>query len=742
RFDDALGQKHYKLLGHCFNGDPNRTFHLLDGQQRSTAIALGFLDVWDDAGQHNDGPALWVDVGPSPDERKYVFRVLTRSHPWGYSFKDPKSRMKSQDISDAMACFRLVGKLENVRASTLPLRHAWPWDSMCPIPVPLLVKVASDSRNWRDNLGEHLKTLPMWSDDAALKSGLSLISQWKKALDKTEADNPDSLSYKLDALVSLIRHEKGVKRIPGLILPTHAPDLGSTKNDEAMVKDAVETLFVRINSAGTNLGGEELIYSLLKSAWPEAPKTLETLQPNGRQIIAPARMVTFLVRLHAAWNDGKLTDKPPQTPTLAEFRKFMRSGGKESLREFVVGAETIITDLLELILLSSTGDADEEHPYRFPPTLAAQLFGSEKGQDTLLLISMWLLRLHSVEKTVGGLSRNQRQRTLGFIVAVNWFSDDVGRCLRRLWPYLCQHHRDSIADFFSSKQFSRLFPAEPDGKLVMLPIIPPDLLEHIIKSRVTNGSSRYPGPEFKDYWASAGNWAHYHGRLVPQEFSKLPKSLQKWLKNSGIGDYVEDANGQAKDSESRQERLRIAWLQFMDKIWSDRRLVDYAQRSWIMRWFHDFDPTLPGQMEDLNRPWDYDHIHPQSLGSSGYIRNLPAVIREWHTSIGNLRVWPLELNRCDQDDLPATKLNEINRETERFQLDKAEVIRKASFIVENEDWQYWKDSAPDELLVKNYLAVQDEKYKKHRKALVQAITIRFCRLYSEWYKQLALEELT
>jgi hypothetical protein len=58
-------------------------------------------------------------------------------------------------------------------------------------------------------------------------------------------------------------------------------------------------------------------------------------------------------------------------------------------------------------------------------------------------------------------------------------------------------------------------------------------------------------------------------------------------------------------------------------------------------------------MEDINRPWDYDHIHASNLIANK--KHIPGIIRKWHHSIGNLRSWPLELNRADQDCSPIDK---------------------------------------------------------------------------------------
>ena len=50
---------------------PESTHYLLDGQQRATAIALGYLDLWRDGRADDDKVkgALWVDLAPPPEGR-------------------------------------------------------------------------------------------------------------------------------------------------------------------------------------------------------------------------------------------------------------------------------------------------------------------------------------------------------------------------------------------------------------------------------------------------------------------------------------------------------------------------------------------------------------------------------------------------------------------------------------------------------------------------------------------------
>ena len=121
---------------------------LLDGQQRCTAIAVGFLNPWGISGHADAEFALWVDLEApeSADVRDHVFRLLTRSHPWGYQRQNPGDRLSASGRRQAMAEFEASGlrftgqdNLE-FRPGRLPLAYAWPHDARAPVPVAVVME--------------------------------------------------------------------------------------------------------------------------------------------------------------------------------------------------------------------------------------------------------------------------------------------------------------------------------------------------------------------------------------------------------------------------------------------------------------------------------------------------------------------------------------------------------------------------------------------------------------------------
>ena len=79
-------------------------FEILDGQQRLSSICLGMYNP-DSPGSSDvfktsyDNIRVFIDLAKpdSDDNRKYIFRIVTRSHPWGYNRKDNKKPLESKE---------------------------------------------------------------------------------------------------------------------------------------------------------------------------------------------------------------------------------------------------------------------------------------------------------------------------------------------------------------------------------------------------------------------------------------------------------------------------------------------------------------------------------------------------------------------------------------------------------------------------------------------------------------------
>jgi hypothetical protein len=177
----------------------------------------------------------------------------------------------------------------------------------------------------------------------------------------------------------------------------------------------------------------------------------------------------------------------------------------------------------------------------------------------------------------------------------------------------------------------------------------------------------------------------------------------------------------------------------------EKELLLYAQRHRLVEWFSDFDPTLLDQLDDFDRPWDYDHIMPSHYVSGKH--NFPPLIRDLHGTIGNLRAWPLELNRSDGSEVPRQKLElPKDRELEsKYNLNDGAARREAS-IIDEENWFQWMKASPDrqdQRISERYLSLdyKNECSDKCRRFLVTAIMTRCVFIYRRWYEDLRIDRL-
>lgn len=144
---------------------PAATHHILDGQQRCNAITWGFIDPWNK--KLSDDVVLWLDLKPGDrllknSTRKYLFRVTTKAHPWGFRHDDQAGNLTTENIRKAMDELEelhlnqekwpveiradLIPKqaIDNDRVKRPSPRLAMPHDAGFPVPVSLLLKHFKD----------------------------------------------------------------------------------------------------------------------------------------------------------------------------------------------------------------------------------------------------------------------------------------------------------------------------------------------------------------------------------------------------------------------------------------------------------------------------------------------------------------------------------------------------------------------------------------------------------------------
>ena len=235
-------------------------FHMLDGQQRAYAIALAFQDPFLVDSPKRVDSIIWIDLAPdekiATSSRKFLIRLTTLSHPWGYRADEASGILKAHYIRKELEGSRRLKPVE-----------LYPFDAKCPIPLAwILSSYCEDEDCFRENILKKLE------GDSHRWSASSL----KKI--KTE-----NIRVK-----ELHRAIKGVFKfsIPVLKIP-------SLEDGDEEISD-VEVLFQRLNRQGSLLQGEELQYSMIKAYWPDVQYVVEKIK-NCR--IPASRIIILGVRL-------------------------------------------------------------------------------------------------------------------------------------------------------------------------------------------------------------------------------------------------------------------------------------------------------------------------------------------------------------------------------------------------------------------------------------------------------------
>lgn len=720
-FDEKRGKQSSK-----YQQESNRTstHHLLDGQQRATGIAMGFFDPWEATMPYDKVPGtLWIDLALPPEQRDvaWVFRATTRSHPWGYQRSDSNKPISADKIRNALAAFKLANPdLKYKLPSELPLTHVWPWEAEVPVPLAFLIHALrndNDPESARLATWERLQKLPLMSFPQPNASDTHWDKQRKSletAFTQSESDFSKRLRYFMERLSD---------RLAGYAVPMTKLDVQAIvleKETRKEKKDPVEILFIRANRGGTLLEGEELMYSFLKSVWKDAPKAIGRLQ---NPLASPARIALFCSRMVMARADAVRTslNKNSQgafTPALevSQFRRYIKGYNKD-----VPDFQSKLEDFIEkegIRILQDAYDVLTQGTYALPSVLAAEI--AQESPDVFFLLLRWLDRMRAINQEPTKLHESIRRRVIGFVTALSWFAKDKRKAVAEVWSYLQGCQDEDLHRFFDSAQLRKACHLNKGDNLRMVPILAPSVLEDVLKRCILDHDefSSTDGP----IWS---NWNRWEWLIDDKNRpSNIDNAMRPWLSTSLVN-----------DQNYPRDQVQAAWWHFISTLMHNRSILLFAQRNQIKRWFSDFDPSLPQIMEDKNRPWDYDHIHPQRWlqGEGGGSKHgLPKLIKDWHHSIGNLRAWPLGANRADGYTSPSHKLDKVSQEEKLYAgIQNGKDKRVVSFISES-DWEScWKVCVPEDENLHYYLS--DKKYHVMRKALVTAIVRRLIAIYREWY---------
>lgn len=380
--------------------DEEIKYMLLDGQQRATSIAIGFNDPWgnnnrSEIGNAKNLPVVWVDIAEEEKNdgtksNNYTFRVVTRSHPWGYQLKDNSQKLSVADRNKAFD--QIKPKLDGDNKYTrLAAKHRFPYDSKLPIPLSFLIK-ATNTEDLKDLLQKNgiMELQSKWM--------INNSSDYEKEIEK----NKSILQCAIDEIKALLVNENTQVEIPVLILPKSV-----LQNQTEEIGSEESTLFVRLNRSGTRLDGEELIYSMYKSIYKES----ENIVKCAPSFIAPSKTISLLSRLVlSSINNNQYTNK-------ISFKQFNRLLKNEKFTKGLEEKGENIGDLIKIAI--------DILSYKQVPCIIVKKFIREASDGFLLL-------LHWLENNKQEITESLKAQICGCLYRTYWLGN-IEKFTRKYW---------------------------------------------------------------------------------------------------------------------------------------------------------------------------------------------------------------------------------------------------------------------------------------------------------------------
>jgi hypothetical protein len=394
----------------------------------------------------------------------------------------------------------------------------------------------------------------------------------------------------LAAIATLLAtHEGPSYRIPLMVLPSLSTlDAGVVHRrprteEEAEYQDPVETLFIRVNSAGTPLAGEELIYSILKSTWPEAEQFIHGM--DDVRLAVPSRIVTLASRLVLADEKG-YQDRPPVTLDVARFRRLIRGVDRDS-PSFRKKLVNFFQKKRAEEIFHAAGDLLMNNPYcKLPPVVAFD--AARRSQDTLFLLLRWIDRMRADGQDVCAMKEAPTRRVLGAFTALSWFAEREGQCLSHVWQKLQVASGSGLKAFFAVNFLPHCLKLSTTGKIGLLPLPPPKVLEDAVRASVLGyGFQVADGHHWNNWtWESLTDRALLH--------KKGETALHRWYRLSAKAAWTRAVLEEEGDGDTvLQERFHTAWSALLNRLWEEKGLLLFAQRDWLVQWFRTSTRRAP-----------------------------------------------------------------------------------------------------------------------------------------------------
>lgn len=405
--------------------EDGRHLDIFDGQQRTNTISLGYVD-WEPhrpMPSEKERPVLWLDMGADQSQvdcddgpnrnkslRKYIFRVTTAAHPWGYKLTDNETKDCVFSVGEQKESVRLLDRFDSEhskswerkgeRISARPYPgEMWPIGSKLPVPFTILrryVDLCQDELSWDGFVA--------WCQDSYPETN------WVRHFFTKDVPELDESVWE--------NHIRAVEKLS----TRHIICINADQVSEA----DIGLYFKRMNTGGVPLDEEEISYSLLKSKI----KGLKILDNCAAGRCQPSRLATIVMRYWLSknnswrWQGGISHAQIEEISRDQEaFRNFLKEGLVEHLKK-----------IEERLRVDTDNGLLKWH--------LRSLYNVGDGS-----IVVYLLR---------EIERERRDCDyVALSTYICWFSPDISGCVRALWDATTP--AEGVYNAINKGQLYRLF---------------------------------------------------------------------------------------------------------------------------------------------------------------------------------------------------------------------------------------------------------------------------------------------
>lgn len=253
--------------------------------------------------------------------------------------------------------------------------------------------------------------------------------------------------YSLNELYEKFNIIKTKKLIPALYLDID--NIAAMARDTSNEIDDVENLFIRLNSGGTPLAGEELNYSILKSKLDK--NTQKNIENACVGFMKPSRLITIAYRLFQIQN--KTEDETDALSMRIRPKQFQSAISKnmENFKTFLLS--NIINNISKIKNLLRY--VPEECEYGLPNFIVSNI--AEKAPEVLFIVFYRLIFKNDYDTILN--SDKLHRHMIGVVLMLLWFGrGDKGRnhskMLNQLWNKDKNLHNSSATEFWSYKVYN------------------------------------------------------------------------------------------------------------------------------------------------------------------------------------------------------------------------------------------------------------------------------------------------